>query len=145
MRPGLGSAGCAAALAMSAFGQPAPAPDVCDSYIKVEVRGRLELSQQYRFAAELDRSPQARTGAVIMGVPLLLNFELHAQDRRQFDLIKAAHGKSAVVGGQLDVVPILEDVPFSSPPHKRLVGYRHIIRVREVKLVEPKEAAPPKK
>ena len=123
------------------------------SYVRVEVKGRLGVAPDYRFDPELKRDhpaepprefiggvdPKMRTGAVIAGKPLLFDFELLVRERRQYELVKASDGKTAVVNGELEVVPVPQGFePRSSPPWPKPPVLRYVIRVKDVRFADPK-------
>jgi hypothetical protein len=124
---------------------PAPAPMTKDYYAKVEVKGYLSVNLNSRFDPKMAPSKILSTGDLLYTGPLVGNrlpvyyYELLAEDKRHFDWMRANNGKTVVVTGELELVAVPQPpIPFSSPPHTPDPLIRRVIRVRDIRLAEPK-------
>jgi hypothetical protein len=110
-------------------------PQQPETSVKVEVRGWLSVTSEFRFPGAARRNPLAASAATISANPY--QYELQVRDRRQFDLIKAGHGKLAVVTGRLEAVVVPQGVePHSSPPTPKPPVILSILHVETVELVK---------
>jgi hypothetical protein len=124
----------------SAAGAQPPSPDAkdTDNYVKIEVKGDLFVEPNYRYDPKPDLKADKSLGATISTGTLAATFQLLAEKREHYELLKANGDmkgtKKLVVSGELVsvVLPYLASQPPPSLPTK------HIIRIRDIRLAEPK-------
>jgi hypothetical protein len=132
--------------------QPTPGPQNSGAesdYIKIEVRGRLQVIPNYKFDPRAD--PRKNLGAAVaanqssgVGLAEALRYELLIEDRKHFELVASNDGKKIIVSGLLEHFLLPSEVikngsyPPRSPVQPERLPVKYFIRVRDVRLAATK-------
>jgi hypothetical protein len=141
---------CVASATLNAQPTPDPQNSGAESdYIRVEVRGKLQVVPNYKFDPKAD--PRKNLGAAVaanqssgVGLAEALRYELLVEDRKQFELVAANDGKKIIVSGLLEHLVLPSEVikngsyPPQSPVQPERLPVKYFIRVRDVRLAAAK-------
>src|SRR5947207_14745825 len=103
-------------------------------YVRVEVRGDLRVTGDYKFDPKADPKSTDLLRATVSGGNSLGFLPLLVEDRKHFDLVKANNGKKVVVTGELESVVL----PYDAAHPPAVLPVKFYVRVRDIRLADQK-------